>query len=196
MLKQGFNGFRFRSTLTYLQSLESFIFYSTSVASNDDGVTTPPMVEYLVNSIGFSEREAVAISTKVRHPLKCIKKSLLVVDFLREMYPECSDVTSIKPKIRAFQDVGFLGSDFYGVCLLTKTSEEKVDSNLEVFRTYGWNETEISELLKKYPLCLAMSEKSMELKLKFSWILVMDLITWLLILLFYHVAWRRGLSPE
>ncbi|KAL8154443.1 hypothetical protein V2J09_012203 [Rumex salicifolius] len=293
MLKRIYNG-GFQSRFTSFHSLKSFIFYSTSVTSKD-GDTTPPILEYLVKSVGFSENEALAVLTKVSTSSLSTKKSELVVEFLKEngfdgthirkviyWFPDVlrNNVnTTLKPKIRAFQNVGFSGSDLgliisrypsvlnrgvkshivpvlelwksvfgkneqlvrmmlqtksprllspdalkylpatilllknygvtsdglkmlmkrrsflfystqwvekllteveeklgiprtstmfvYGICALTKKCEVKIQSWIEVFRSHGWSETEISELLRRHPMSLSLNEKSLGLKLRY-----------------------------
>ncbi|KAL8154438.1 hypothetical protein V2J09_012198 [Rumex salicifolius] len=55
----------------------------------------------------------------------------------------------------------------HGITACNKINEVKFESRLQVFGSYGWSETEISTLLRKHPLVLNLSEKSIMVKLKY-----------------------------
>lgn len=55
----------------------------------------------------------------------------------------------------------------YGVDLLGGLSEESIDSKCQVFKSFGWTELEIQELIKRSPYCLKFSEARIEKSLEF-----------------------------
>ncbi|KAL8154397.1 hypothetical protein V2J09_012157 [Rumex salicifolius] len=59
------------------------------------------------------------------------------------------------------------GMFIHGISALTKKSEGNMEAWIQVLVSYGWSETEISELLRRNPLCLAISEKTLRIKLKY-----------------------------
>ncbi|XP_024971970.1 transcription termination factor MTERF5, chloroplastic-like [Cynara cardunculus var. scolymus] len=88
------------------------------------------MVDYLIDSLGFSKQEAICTSTKILH-LKSTKNSQSVIDFLRNYNLSETDVKSIvlsqpsillrkvdktlEPKFKILSEIGFSGSDLVSV---------------------------------------------------------------------------------
>ncbi|CAK9184922.1 unnamed protein product [Ilex paraguariensis] len=98
--------------------LRCLLQYSTSTAHF--------MVDYLIDSLGFSREEAISASTKVTH-LKSPKNPDLVLNLLKQIGFDNTQIKNIvfsaptllssdvdktlKPKIRVLQDLGLSGSD-------------------------------------------------------------------------------------
>ena len=108
-----------------LHQFSSFILYSISSTSKD-GSTNPIIIQFLVNSVGFSQEEYLSISSnfEVCRRFKCTKKSVLVIDFLKSIdfgdtyirkliasIPEVprNDVEqTLKPKTGSFRSYSFV----------------------------------------------------------------------------------------
>ncbi|KAH9627168.1 hypothetical protein KSS87_018408 [Heliosperma pusillum] len=56
---------------------------------------------------------------------------------------------------------------FYGIYVLTCLSKECLESKCEVFRSFGWTEYDVSELLRISPNALLISEENIRIKLGF-----------------------------
>lgn len=101
-----------------------------STTSPSDDLQPHFMVDYLIDSLGFSKQEAISASTKIRH-LKSTKNSQSVINFLRNYNLSETDVKSIvlsqpnillrkvdktlEPKFKILSEIGFSGSDLVSV---------------------------------------------------------------------------------
>ncbi|XP_024973114.1 uncharacterized protein LOC112511647 [Cynara cardunculus var. scolymus] len=88
------------------------------------------MVDFLIDSLGFSKQEAISATTKMRH-LKSTKNSQSVIDFLRNYNLSENDVKSIvltqpsillrkvdktlEPKFKILSEIGFSGSNLVSI---------------------------------------------------------------------------------
>ncbi|KAI3513654.1 hypothetical protein L1887_20991 [Cichorium endivia] len=108
----------------------NLIHCSTTTTSLSTDLQPHFMVDYLIDSLGFTKQEAISASTKVRH-LKSTKNSQSVIDFLRNYNLSESDIKSVvlahpqillrkvdktlEPKFKILFEVGFSGPDLVAV---------------------------------------------------------------------------------
>ncbi|KAK9755433.1 hypothetical protein RND81_01G024600 [Saponaria officinalis] len=120
--------------LNFLHNFQHLLNYATtSISTSIDASTTQSFTNYLVNSLGFSNQQALSISNRANN-FKLSPNSQVVVDFFEKQgfddtqirkivssYPRilCSKVDkTLIPKFKLFQDLGFSGSDLVRVVSL------------------------------------------------------------------------------
>jgi len=126
-------------------------------------------VDYLVNSLGFSKQEAIVASSKVR-PLKSAVKPNSVVNLLETSgfnetqikkvifslprILSCDVDKTLKPKLKAFQDLGLHGSDLADVItlhphVLLRGLNRHILPTLELLKSVIGDELVVLDALKK-----------------------------------------------
>ncbi|KAL4579206.1 hypothetical protein LXL04_015344 [Taraxacum kok-saghyz] len=108
----------------------NLLYCSTTTSSPPTDLQPHFMVDYLIDSLGFTKQAAISASTKVRH-LKSTKNSQSVIDFLRNYSLSETDIKSLvvshpqillrkvdktlEPKFKILSEIGFSGPDIVAV---------------------------------------------------------------------------------
>ncbi|KAJ6791902.1 transcription termination factor MTERF8, chloroplastic-like isoform X2 [Iris pallida] len=79
-------------------------------------------------------------------------------------------VSSIETLLKRAQELGFVpGTPMYIHCLLSLSglTGEKLKAKMEIYRSLGWSEGELSLALRKHPFVLRLSEENIRRKMEF-----------------------------
>ncbi|KAG5575998.1 hypothetical protein H5410_056132 [Solanum commersonii] len=122
------------------------------------------VVHFMVNSLGFSTKEAISTSAKMKTLVSSSPKLLF-----------CDIDTTLKPKIKVLQPLNLSGSDL--VTLIGKSDflrralvplhESTLERKLDIYRSFGWSHSDICTMVRKLPSCLTSSEAKIRITLKF-----------------------------
>ncbi|XP_006842722.2 uncharacterized protein LOC18432558 [Amborella trichopoda] len=166
-----------------LSSSLSFNDYSSSLSlprftSSSTSASLPSIVTVLMDYVGLSMESAMNASSCLLH-LKTTEKPLSVINFLKKSDFSDTHVQTIickrpqllkanvektlKPKFRAFHDLGLLGCDLGHIIsadpvILTKSTEKQILPKLEFLKNYLHTNEKVVRALKKS-----------------SWILIFDI---------------------
>ncbi|GAB4856232.1 hypothetical protein Ancab_014159 [Ancistrocladus abbreviatus] len=161
MLKLRFSGVCF----TYC--FRSLIHYSTASTTTD--IKVHFMVDYLVKSLGFSNKEAVSTLREVSH-FESAKQPDSVVNFLKQVGFDKTQVKNtvyssptilsksvdktLKPKIKVFQDFGFSGSQLAELLSTTPVIllwpiNAPIKQALEVLKTFFSDNEDLIKAVKR-----------------------------------------------
>ncbi|KAI3507212.1 hypothetical protein L1887_22078 [Cichorium endivia] len=139
--------------------------YSTKSTQNHQISKPNFMVDYLVNSLGFSQDQAFSASTQVRH-LKSTKNPESVVDFFKQYGLNETQIRNIvcfspkilttsvdktlEPKFRVFQDLGLSGSGLEKLVKQTPYfSSNRLLANVDYLRKLLDNDEKVIKVLCK-----------------------------------------------
>ncbi|KVI07209.1 Mitochodrial transcription termination factor-related protein [Cynara cardunculus var. scolymus] len=142
--------FKILHTIPFSCLRSPFRYSTTSFSSSSSPkITATPstrfIVDYLIDSLGFHEDEAVAVSSKAP-------------DFFE------SKLQYVEGKLGISRD----SSNFiHGLAAALYRSESDIENNVQIFRSFGWSNLEIATLFKAQPYCLSKSEAYISDKLNF-----------------------------
>ncbi|XP_047266869.1 uncharacterized protein LOC107867599 isoform X1 [Capsicum annuum] len=136
---------KFRGTHTsifYSNAFPSYCFtsqcrlYSSSTSSHS-------LVNYLVDSLGFSKQEATTASSK---------KTQRIKDLLHR----------VENDFRVPRDSSMFHHAFQ---VLSAQTKYKLDRKIEIFKSFGWSDDDVLEMFRKLPHCIGISEVRIQEKL-------------------------------
>ncbi|KAL2923753.1 Transcription termination factor 3 mitochondrial [Bienertia sinuspersici] len=107
--------------------------------------------KFLVHSLAFSKQQSITISAKL--PNLFTMRSHLFRDIL----------IKVEHKFGIPRDSAML---LYGANLLY-LCEEKLENRCEVFKSFGWNQSDVMVLIRRNPLCLLSSKGRLKERLGF-----------------------------
>ncbi|KAJ8541776.1 hypothetical protein K7X08_002592 [Anisodus acutangulus] len=157
----------------HLFSFRFHFFYSTVPAAASSCANV--LVEFLVNSLGFSTKEATSTSAKVTRSRLLNYEPHLLVDVFDEMgmnksqiktlvssSPKlliCSVDKNIKPKIKALQQLGLTGSDLVTFIrksdFLIRGLNTTIKPNLDYLKVLLGSHESVAKIVKKEPWLLS-----------------------------------------
>lgn len=168
----------FSVRISHGQISKSFILNSSSYVLNllHFSTTSPStdlkphfMVDYLIDSLGFTKQEAISASTKVRH-LKSTKNSQSVIDFLRNYKLSETDIKSVvlshpqillrkvdktlEPKFKILFELGFSGPELAAVIkkdpnLLVRGLHTSIMPAINLLRRFLGSKEKIVKAIKR-----------------------------------------------
>ncbi|XP_074279398.1 transcription termination factor MTERF8, chloroplastic-like [Silene latifolia] len=176
MWKLSINGVQTIFSVHILKRVSNY----TTVAAKASEIPNS-MVDYLVNSLGFSKEEASVTSSKVSTTFKSTENPNSVIDFFKisgfsqsqikhlvSRAPQilsCNVDKTLKPKIQALHDLGFSKSDLARVISLSpvfcyRSLNDHIIPTLEILKSVFVDDNEILiKLVKKWPWLLGPGAK-------------------------------------
>ncbi|XWS41492.1 hypothetical protein CRYUN_Cryun17cG0086400 [Craigia yunnanensis] len=149
---------------------ESFNFLLYSSSSSSTSVSNPPLFNYLVKNLDFTETHALSISNRYSH-VKSFKKAQSVANFFQSLGFSNAQIASsvrmapqilfadvekkLKPKIKFFQDLGlvepYLGKFFSKNSALLTCSLDKLIPSIQIVKKVLGDNNE--DLFKVFNRC-------------------------------------------
>ncbi|XP_021723261.1 uncharacterized protein LOC110690699 isoform X1 [Chenopodium quinoa] len=56
---------------------------------------------------------------------------------------------------------------FYGIQSVAVSSDKNIDDKCEIFKSFGWTQSNVKDLIRRHPLCLTLKEEIIKEKLDF-----------------------------
>ncbi|OIT04269.1 PREDICTED: transcription termination factor MTERF15, mitochondrial-like [Nicotiana attenuata] len=154
-----------------LFSIRFQLFYSTAAATFHANT----LVEFLVNSLGFSNKEAISTSSKVTRSTLRNYEPHLLLDLFDKMGMNKAQIKTLvssspellfshidknlKPKIKVLQELGLSGSDLVTFInksdFLTRGLHTTIKPNLDYLREYLGSYDAVARVVKKEPRLLS-----------------------------------------
>uniref|UniRef100_A0A803L3H3 Uncharacterized protein n=1 Tax=Chenopodium quinoa TaxID=63459 RepID=A0A803L3H3_CHEQI len=111
-----------------------------------------PNVELLQSYSGISGEKIQ--KHIIRHPsLYC-----MTTDLFRKILTRVENKLGIPPNSVML---------FYGIKCVAQLSDQSIDDKCEIFKSFGWTQSDVMELIRRNPLCLTSTEEKLKEKLDF-----------------------------
>ncbi|XP_009593534.1 transcription termination factor MTERF4, chloroplastic-like [Nicotiana tomentosiformis] len=155
----------------HLFSIRFQLFYSTAAATSRANT----LVDFLVNSLGFSNKEAISTSSKVTRSRLRNYEPHLLLDLFRKVGMNKAQIKTLvssspevlfshidknlKPKIKVLQELGLSGSDLVTFInksdFLTRGLHTTIKPSLDYLREYLGSYDAVARVVKKEPRLLS-----------------------------------------
>ncbi|XP_021723252.1 uncharacterized protein LOC110690689 isoform X2 [Chenopodium quinoa] len=162
-LKCGSNFFNGVQALNFIHGFHR-LRYSTSCSSSTEANPSSSLTNYLVEVLGFSSQQSLSTSTKLAQRPKSAKATNDPESFVVSPLLFKDDLIKAEQKFRISRDSTMF---LYVVRILRRLSEKNIESKFQVYKSFGWTQSDFFELIRRIPSCLGYSEAMTKMKLSF-----------------------------